>query len=87
MHVSLYYYSLSYPISEFLYCGGHYARDWGYRVNNIDIHGPCSQGAHILMEERDNEEVTNQILPNFHKCSKETQQNIELMVIRGMLPQ
>lgn len=30
------------------------------------------------MEERDHEKVTNQVFPDFHKCSEETQQNVEL---------
>lgn len=51
---------------------------WGNRSGQYRYHGPCYQGAHIPVEERDNEKVTNQIFPDFHKCSKETKQNVEL---------
>lgn len=48
-------------------------------VNNTDRHGPCYLGAHILVEERkDNEKVINQVFLDFHKCPEETQKNMEL---------
>lgn len=52
-------------------------------MNKTDMHSPCSQGAHFLMEERDNEKVTNQVFPDFHKCSEEIWQNAELKDNRG----
>lgn len=77
VHFSLCSHSLSYPTSML--------RAGDTKANKTNIHGPCSQGAHILVEERDNEKVTNQEFPDFHKCSEETLQNVELEDNRGKL--
>lgn len=42
------------------------------KVSKTDKHSPCFQGAHILVEEKNNEKVTNQVFPDFQKCSEET---------------
>lgn len=69
VHFSLFRHSLSYPILA-AYAVMPGAGDT--EVNKADIRSPCSQGAHILAEERDDEKVTNEVFPDFHKCSEET---------------
>lgn len=39
---------------------------------------PITRELTVLLEKRDNEKVTNQLFPDFDRCTEETQQNVEL---------